>query len=370
MRLVGDFRVSALELFLDVVFVLTVAQLSDHLHEDLRPGEIARAALILALVWWMYAGYAWLTNAIPPNSTGSRTLLLAGMAGFLLMAVAVPEAFGEDGRLFGVGYSVVAVVHAALFRVEAMRTVTLLNLAAAVPVLAGGFLSGPWRPLCWLAALPLHLLAGFSRRARPHSIAPGHFAERHGVIVIVALGESVVAVGLGLTGTHPGPGEIGAALLGLAIAYYLWWCYFSGSDERVRRELSDAAPGRQARLALTGYGFAHLPLLFGIVLVAAGLHRAVGHPFEPLPRADAGALAVGAALFLAGHGVLLRVFRLPGAPYRFGAAVLVTATAALGPLTAIAQLVALPVVMAAMAMAEDLPRARRAGHTGIDALGG
>src|SRR3954471_871924 len=137
-------RVSTLELFFDLVFVFTITQLAETLSEHLDLRTAGNVILILAVVWWMYSGYAWLTNAVAPNSTTRRTLLLTGMAGFLVMAIAIPEAFGEYGWLFGASYLVVNVVHTALFRqagpqvLSALRVLTPLNLLAAAFVLAGG----------------------------------------------------------------------------------------------------------------------------------------------------------------------------------------------------------------------------------------
>src|SRR6185369_6105814 len=151
-------RVSTLELFFDLVFVFTITQLAEALNEHLTWSMLGNVLLILAVVWWMYSGYAWLTNAVAPNSTTRRTLLLTGMAGFLVMALAIPEAFGEYGWLFGVSYLVVNVVHSALFRQAgsaarvAMRVITPMNIVAALLVLAGGFLPEPYRHLCWIAA--------------------------------------------------------------------------------------------------------------------------------------------------------------------------------------------------------------------------
>src|SRR3954447_4752861 len=295
----GDFRVSTLELFFDLVFVFTITQLAATLYEDLTPATLGNVILILAVVWWMYSGYAWLTNAIAPNSTTRRTLLLIGMAGFLLMSIAIPEAFGEYGWLFGASYLIVNLVHATLFQRaaqgarRAMRVITPLNILAALLVLAGGFVPEPWRHLCWVAAPLIQILAGYRNRAELHMIAPGHFAERHGLVIIVAIGESVVAVGVGFAGVHLGVGEILVAVLGLTIAYYLWWFYFAGDDERAEHVLARMAPAKRTRLALHAYGYAHVPMLLGIVVVAVGIHKVVGHAFEALHWGEPITLAGG-----------------------------------------------------------------------------
>jgi low temperature requirement protein LtrA len=371
----GDFRVSTLELFFDLVFVFVITQLAETLYEHLTLATLGNIALILAVVWWMYSGYAWLTNAIAPNSTTRRTLLLIGMAGFLLMAIATPEAFGEYGRLFGVSYLAVNVVHAILFQRasqgarRAMRVITPLNILAALLVLTGGFLPEPWRHVCWIAAPLVQIVAGHSNKAELHSIAAGHFAERNGLVVIVAIGESIVAIGLGFTGVHFGLGEILVALLGLTIAYYLYWFYFAGDDDRAEHVLARASQAERTRLALYGYAYPIYAMLLGIVVLSVGIHKVVGHPFESQHWGEAIALAGGVALYLAGHGTFLRIFGLRGVWFRFGTAALVLATIPLGHLSAIAQLVAIPVIMVAAAITEDLPEIRRSGSTAIGDFG-
>ncbi|MEV6306842.1 low temperature requirement protein A [Actinoplanes sp. NPDC051861] len=369
-------RVSTLELFFDLVFVFTVTQLADTLADDLTLRGVGDVVLILLVVWWMYSGYAWLTNAVAPTNTTRRTLLLAGMAGFLVMALAIPEAFGEYGWIFGASYLVVNVVHSVLFlqagpgAVRMMRTLGPLNLFAAALVLAGGFLPEPWRHLCWIAAPLVQIAGGYLHAIEMHSITAGHFVERHSLVMIIAIGESIIAIGLGFRDVHLDGGAILVAVLGLCIAYYLWWCYFAGDDKRSEEVLANAAdPRRRSRLALNAWGYAHVPMLLGIVVSAVGIKKTVGHAFEPLHWGPALALGGGVAVYLLGHAVFLRLLRLPGIVFRVTAAVGVLATVPLGHVLAVAQLAAVPIIMAACAIAEDYPRIRRLGPTAIGDFG-
>jgi low temperature requirement protein LtrA len=369
-------RVSTLELFFDLVFVFTVTQLAETLAEHLTLATLGNVVLILVVVWWMYSGYAWLTNAVAPNSTLRRTLLLTGMAGFLLMALAIPEAFGEYGWLFGVGYLVVNLVHSTLFRtagpaaIQALRVLAPFNIAAALLVLTGGFVPEPWRHLCWIAAPLLQIAAGYLHNLGMHSIAAGHFVERHSLVVIVAIGESIIAIGLGFRGVHLGLGAVLVAVLGLVIAYYLWWFYFAGDDTRAEHVLAeDRDPRRRARLALNAWGYAHIPMLLGIVILAVGIKKTVGHAFEALHWEQAAALGGGVALYLVGHAAFLALLRLRGVRHRLIGAALVLATIPLGHLVAVAQLAAVVVVMVAVAIIEDLPEVRRSGSTAIGDFG-
>jgi low temperature requirement protein LtrA len=370
-----SFRVSTLELFFDLVFVFTFIQLSESLAHELTPLRFAESILILAVVWWMYSGYAWLTNAVAPSSSTRRTLLLTGMGGFLVLALAIPEAFGADGRLFGVSYLVVTLVHAVLFTLarpesaRAMRPVSALNIGGALLVLAGGLVEAPYRHLLLLAAVLVQFAVGHLRRLGGHDIAAGHFVERHALVVIVALGESIISIGLGFRGLHLTAGSVLVAVLGLGITYYLWWCYFSGDDRHSEHVLARCEPPRQARLALYAWGFAHFPLLLGIVLLAAGVKESVGHAFEALHYGQAIALGGGAALYLFGHALFLRTLGLPGLSYRVAAGLGVLATIPLSQVTAVAQLGAILAVLIAAAISEDLPGIRRAGSTAISDFG-
>lgn len=369
-------RVSTLELFFDLVFVFTITQLAETLAEDLSFATLGNVLLILFVVWWMYSGYAWLTNAVAPNSTTRRTLLLTGMAGFLVMALAIPEAFGEYGWLFGASYVVVNVVHSALFRTagpgarDAMRLLTPLNILAAVLVLVGGLVPEPWRHLLWVAAPLLQIAGSYLHRIEMHTITAGHFAERHGLVVIIAIGESIIAIGAGFHGVHLGVGEIMIAVLALCVAYYLWWFYFAGDDARAERVLAAAdEPGRRARLALQAWGYAHYPILLGIVVASVGLKKTVGHAFEALHWSEALALSGGVAIYLLGHATFLALLGLRGVYHRLAATIVVLAVIPLGHVVAIAQLAAIVVIMVATAIIEDIPEVRRSGSTAIGDFG-
>lgn len=371
-----EVRVSTLELFFDLVFVFVITQLADALAEHLTLGRLGNTVLILAVVWWMYSGYAWLTNAIAPNSTLRRTLLLTGMAGFLVMALTIPEAFGEYGWLFGVSYLVVNVVHFTLFlgvdqgRARAMRVLGPLNIVAALLVLAGGLVHEPYRHILWVAAPILQITASYLHRIEMHQIAAGHFAERHGLVIIIAIGESIVSIGVGVAGVHLSWGPILVAVLGLCIAYYLYWFYFAGDDERGARVLAATSnPLERARLALNAWGYAHYPMLLGILIASVGIKLTVSHPTDPLGWGEAAALGGGVALYLLGHAAFLAQLRLRGVPHRVVAAVLALATIPLGHWVAIAQLAVLPLVMVVTAMVEDLPEVRRIGSTAIGTFG-
>ena len=302
-----DVRVSTIELFFDLVFVFTITQLTSLLVDEPNGVGVARVALVFGNVWWMYGGYAWLTNVVPPREPVLRLLMLVGMAGFLVVALAIPDAFGDSGVAFGIGYLVVTGVHTGLFlrsseesTVRAMFRLGPYNLITAALLLVAGFTSDGVQWTLWTAAFVLHWaspaitpVGGFRVRAR-------HFVERHGLIVLIALGESVVAVGIGVQGSELTTGLAVTAVLGLALAAALWWLYFDGEDERAARALDNAPDARNPWLALFAFGYAFLPVLGGIVVLAAGMHEAVLRYDEPASAATAWFLAAGVATYLVG----------------------------------------------------------------------
>jgi low temperature requirement protein LtrA len=369
--------VSTLELFFDLVFVFTITQLTDVFVHHTDGVGLARVLLMLWIIWWMYSGYAWLTNVVAPSSSARRTLLLTGMAGFLIIALAIPEAFDGSGWAFGVGYLVVNLVHTALFlradirrSARAMRGLGPLNFGSALLVVAGGLLPGAFQYALWGAALALQVATPYLHHMSLHSISAGHFGERHGLVMIIAIGESIVAIGLGFAGLEMNLGVILVAVLGLCIAYYLWWAYFARDNERAAHVLEATRdPRRRAWLALRGWGYAHYPMLLGIVLLSAGVKKMVGHAFDPIAWAPAVALGTGVALFLLGHAWFLRVLRLDGVGHRVVAAAAALATIPLGHVMAVAQLAAIPVVMATALIIEDLPYLRREHSTRISTFG-
>ena len=352
-------RVSTLELFLDLVFVFTVTQLTARLSDGLTVPGLLRVMLMLGLIWWMYDGYAWLTNTVAPTNTGRRVLLVTAMAGFFTIALAVPDGYTSAGWAFGVGYFVVNLVHSGLFVaaggqgvLTAMRGLGPLNLASATLVLAGGLIPDPWRTACWCAAIAVQLASPLLHPIGGFTISAAHFVERHGLVVIVALGESVIAIGLGV-GERVSLRLVAMAVLGLVLAYYLWWAYFGGDDERAEHALAGIADTRlRARAAVLAYGLWHYVLLLGIVVLAAGVKKVIGHAFEPIGPGRALALGGGVALFLLGDVAFRRVLRIGRPGYRLAGLLVALATVPLGLVYGVAQLAVLTVTLGVLLSVE------------------
>jgi low temperature requirement protein LtrA len=348
-------RVSSLELFFDLVFVFTITQLTSLLAREPTVTGLFQMVLIFGNVWWMYGGYAWLTNAVPPRELGVRLLLLIGMSGFLLIALAIPTAFGAGGVAFGVGYMIVTLVHTGVFMrtsqqsvIHAVRGLGPFNLVTAILLLGAGFSNGWLRWGLFAASFVLHWLTPYLTPIGGFRIRVGHFVERHGLILLIAIGESVVAVGIGLGTAALPPGRIITALLGLALAASLWWLYFNADEERAERAMERAPEERRPWLAVQGFGYIFLLILGGIVVVAAGMKLAVVAYDKPASLATALFLASGVAAYALGLVLFRWLFHSGALRVRFAIGVLALATALVGvALTALAQVSVLVAILIA-----------------------
>jgi low temperature requirement protein LtrA len=364
-----EVRVSTLELFFDLVFVFTITQLTTVLAGHPNGVGVLHVGLMLVVIWWMYGGYAWLTNVVAPDRLAYQLLLLGGMAAFLVVSLAIPTAFAGGGIAFGVAYLVVILIHSGMFSRSqvgesglAILKVAPLNIVAALAILAGGIAGGTARGVLWAIAVAVIILPSLRPPDPRFEIAPGHFVERHGLVVIVALGESVVAVGIGATAHALTVGLVAVAVLGLALTACLWWVYFGqGEDEKALEAMRSAPPRDRPRLALNGFYHWHLLILFGIIALASALEKGIAHPGEPLAFARALALGGGVACFLAGDAMFRRTLRIGELRWRLAAAPLALATIPLGTqISAVTQLAALVVVVFGCLLAEIHPRAAAA----------
>ncbi|PKV89820.1 low temperature requirement protein A [Streptomyces sp. TLI_146] len=365
-------RVSTLELFFDLVFVFTITQLTVLLSHDLSFAQAGRVLLIFAVLFWMYGAYAYLTNQVPPETNARRIPLILGMCGFLTCALAIPRVFTTDGVAFGLGYLLVTVVHGALYALLHGRHVlsfALTNVLAALCVTAAGTVSGRAAETLWLAALVLQAITPvLSSRittdvdgdrvpvtGRVGELDPAHFVERHGLLLIVAFGESVIAIGVGSGDLRLDWGLFGGVVLALALTTALWWTYFIRDEEAAEQALRAVSGLARFRVTMLAYYYSFVPMLLGVAVLAAGVKKSVGHLPDHLPTAPAIALAGGVALFLAGNVAFRAVLHIPPLRFRAAGAAAVLATIPLGTrLSSLAELFALVLVLIAMLLAEAL----------------
>jgi low temperature requirement protein LtrA len=307
-------RVKPLELFFDLVFVFGLTQVTSLLSAEPTWGGLVRGLAVLAAIWWAWAAYAWLTNTLNPEEGVVRLAMFVVMAAMLVLALAVPEAFDEHGVIFGVAYLIVRSMHLALYALAArgdhdlagaVLRMTPSSTISGVLILGAGFTEGRERTALWLIALAIDYLGVIVGRGQGWRLSPGHFAERHGLIVIIAIGESIVALGVGATGTPLTAGVIATALVGITIATSLWWTYFDWVAIVVEQRLRQATGAAQATLARDAYSYLHFVMVAGIVLSAMSLKKALADFDAELGTVPAAALCGGLAAYLLAH-VLLR----------------------------------------------------------------
>ncbi len=354
-------RVTTLELFFDLVFVFTITQLTAVLHNDPSWQSFVQVVLMLGVIWWMYGGYAWMTNAVSAHTTNRRLLLLGGMGSYFILALSVPHAFSSSGLAFGLAYLAIVVVHTTLFtratQITVARAILRLapyNILSAVMIVAGGAIGGTAQYALWSVAFVFEWLTPFVQPPSGFAIEPSHFVERHGLVVLVAIGESVVAVGIGASHLPVDVPLVVVATLGLAASACLWWLYFGGDDTQAERALSALEPVARAWAALRGFGYWHIPILLGIVAAAAAERDALADPPAELHWARASLLAGGIAAFLVGDLLFRHELRLGTMRFRAMATLAVLATIPLGAVvSASAQIAALVAALIVAIVAES-----------------
>lgn len=303
-------RVTPLELFFDLVFVLALTQCTALMAARPTWQGLAQGLLVLGLLWWAWVGYAWLTSVVDPEEGAVRIVMFMAMAAFLVVSLCVPQAFEDLGLLFAGGYAVVRLAQILLFLAasgdDPRLRHSVIGLAASTGISAGllagaSFADGVLQGAIWASALALDIGGPLLFGVEGWRLVPGHFAERHGLILIIALGESIVAIGVGAE-AGVDAGVVVAAVFGTAVAAALWWLYFDVVAIVAERKLSEAPPGRvQNAMARDSYSVLHLPMVAGIVLIALGMKTTLAHVGDPLEIEVATALLGGTAMYLLAH---------------------------------------------------------------------
>ena len=312
-RVEREQRVTPLELFFDLVVVFAITQVTSFLARNPTWGGLLRGMLLLGALWWAWSAYAWLTNALDPEEGAVRLAVLAAVAAMLVVSLAAPGAFGPDGVIFGVAYLVVRALHLVLFAIAGrgdrdlfravVRILPPATLAPALLVVAG-FLHGSGQLALWGAALAIDYLGPVVGHMRGWRVSPEHFVERFGLIIIIALGESIVAIGVGANGLPLDAGVIAAALLGITVAACIWWSYFDWVVYVAQARLAEATGASRAAFARDAYSYLHLPMVGGIVLFAFGMKTTLADVHASLGNVPALGLCGGVAMYLLAHVAL------------------------------------------------------------------
>jgi low temperature requirement protein LtrA len=309
----SEHRVTPLELFFDLVFVFALTQVTTLLSNDVSWAGLGRGLLVLVVLWWAWASYAWLTNTVDAEVGLVLAALLVATAAMFLAALAVPTAFGAHRLLFAIAFLIVLGMFITLFalagRAEpdlfaAVRRMGRTTVVAGALILAAAFVHSGLRPALWLAAFVIGFFGPALASVRGWSVHPAHFAERHGLILIIAIGEALVAIGFGAKGTALSAGVIVAAVLGFVVAASFWLAYFDYFSVGVQRLLSDRRGDQRASLARDAYTYLHLPMVMGIVLFAFAMKTTLAHVHGELNVIPAVSLCGGSALYLLAYVAL------------------------------------------------------------------
>src|SRR3954453_1645790 len=304
-------RVTPLELFFDLVFVLAITQCTALMaHEPTWEG-LVRGLLALGVLWWCWVGYAWLTSVVDPEEGAVRIAMFGSMAAVIVAALAVPHAFNDTGLTFAIAYGIARFAQVILLYIASRdnqnlrhSVITGLSFSTAIGItllVIASQTDGATQGALWAAALALDMAGPLFFGVEGWVLVPGHFAERHGLIVLIAIGESIVSVGAGAT-RELDAGVITAAILGVTVAAALWWLYFDVVAIAAGRKLARMPVGReQNSMARDSYSFLHLPMVAGIVLIALGMKKTLAHVDHQLDDVIAVAMFGGTALYLLAH---------------------------------------------------------------------
>ncbi|HEV3267910.1 MAG TPA: low temperature requirement protein A [Acidimicrobiales bacterium] len=315
-------RVTPLELLFDLVFAFGFTQVTTLLSDDPSWSGVGKGLLIITALWWAWSSYAWLTSTVDTDNGRVSAAMLVAMAAMFVAALAVPYAFGRQGSAFGVAFLIVNIMFLALFalatrneteQLAAILRIVPIFLMGATLITVAGFVHGTLRPALWLLALIVGLFGPLLRGTTGWRLEAAHFIERHGLIVIIAIGESLIAIGIGARNTQLSAGVIVAAVLGLVVVISFWLAYFDFFPLRARQLLAGRSGGQRTALARDVFTYLHLPMVAGIILFAFAMRATLVHIGSVLNTVRAFGLTCGPALYLfAFVGLRFRVSRSLG----------------------------------------------------------
>ena len=314
--MIEDRSASFVELFFDLVFVFGVTQVAASIHGHLDWATLGKAAIVLMLLWWAWTQFTWTAGNADFDELLPRVVLLVATAATFVLATAVQGAFGGDGAIFALAYfgvmSLWAVFYVSLIwgtdQIAGFRAYAPRVMAGSVLVLVGGFVSEDMRVWFWIAAVAVNIASTLAVERNEYPIVPSHFAERHGLFVIIVLGEALIAIGVGTVGSTGSLWFYLAGTMMLLTVLAMWWSYFDWLFQVGEKALRSATGIAQGRLARNAYSVAHYPLVAGVILFAIGTEELLAHPEVALATATRWAFIGGLIFFLASESAMARFF--------------------------------------------------------------
>jgi len=366
-----DQRVTFVELFFDLVFVFCVTQIVTLLHGHVDARSAGSALLVFWLVWWAWTQYAWALNAANTDHPRVQLTTLLATAVAFLLAVGIPRALGDDALWFAVPYVVVRVIGLLLYfwvagtdsgQRRAVQVFGLFSVGGLIAVIVGAVLGGTAQYVAWTLAIALDLIAaGIGGRLEGWNLHPDHFVERHGLIVIVALGETLIVAASGLVAAPPTPVATMTAILSVLVASGMWWGYFRHARPAFEHAMAACDGSRRSSLARDVFSVLHFPMLCGIIAMAAGTEQALAHPDAPLAGDVRAALGGGVVLFITGSAVAM--WRATGRFALWRIALVPPAAAAIAAVGT-APAAAMGMLLALVALVAALEHGRDSSHAG------
>jgi len=351
-----DQRVTWVELFFDLVFVFCVTQVVTLLHGHIDAKSAASALLVFWLVWWAWTQFTWALNAANTDHPRVQLTTLLATAVAYFLAVGIPRAIGDGALWFAISYVVLRIAGLLVYywvawsdplQRRAVRVFGLFSVGGLAAVLAGGLIGGSAQYVCWGAAIALDLVAaGVGGQLEGWNLHPDHFVERHGLIVIIALGETLIVAASGLVAAPPTPRSVATGALAVAVTCGLWWSYFRHARPAFEHEFAVRDGNARSRLARDVFSVMHFPMLCGVIAMAAATEAALADPGRPLATDLRIALGGGALLFVGGTAAA--VWRATGRVLLWRAVLSVAAAVAViavGTIPAVAMAILLTTVV-------------------------
>ncbi len=308
-----DQAVSFAELFFDLVFVYAITQVVHLMHGAFDWAHLGQAVLVFWLVWWGWTQYSWALNAADTRHRTIQIAILTATSIAFFMAVSVPEAFGKSSMWFAGAYVLVRSIGLMIYlwvtwphekMREAVKTFAIFSVAGLLAALAGGYAGGKWQYIFWGMTILLDVLAAaIGGRNDSWNLHPRHFAERHGLFIIIALGETLIIAAGAVTEDYTKDYLLTVSILSIGITCGLWWIYFFRAKDRLEHAMAGLRGAARSEMARDAYSLLHFPIMCGLLIYAYAIQEAMAHPDEVMAHGTRLALALGIFIFSMGIAV-------------------------------------------------------------------
>lgn len=317
---IGDQPVSFVELFFDLVFVYAITQVVHLMHGAFDWAHVGKAILVFWLVWWAWTQFTWALNAADTNNHLVQLATLVATAIAFFMAVSVPESFAKSSWWFAIAYVGGRSIGLTIYlwvtwqdpgMRSAVRTFSIFSIAGLIAVLVGGYLGGKIQIWCGVLAILADVIAALiGARSDSWKLHTGHFSERHGLFIIIALGETLIIAASAVSEQFFNGRLLIVSLLSVGITCCMWWLYFFRTKEKLEHAMASKSGSARSELGRDVYSLIHFPILCGLIIYAFAIEEAMLHPKDVMSLSTRVALALG--IFIYSVGICLAGLRAHG----------------------------------------------------------